>query len=174
MINYQPLKTLFEFGSIPIHSYSLMLAIAFIVGTLIAIKQARRFGLDERHILNIAPLIIIGAFIGSVLFEPLLFLASTIRNIKEIDILWRRGYAGWGGFIGAALFASIYIRRSRLKFWQIGDIFVPSLALGIVFVKTGCFLNWCCYGIKTDLPWGINIGDFPISEFFCIEKKIFI
>jgi phosphatidylglycerol:prolipoprotein diacylglycerol transferase len=34
----------------------------------------------------------------------------------------------------------------------------PSVALGYAIARLGCFLNGCCHGGPTDLPWGV---DFP-------------
>ena len=38
----------------------------------------------------------------------------------------------------------------------IGRHFRSSLALGTAIARVGCFMRGCCYGIPTDLPWGIN------------------
>jgi phosphatidylglycerol:prolipoprotein diacylglycerol transferase len=42
------------------------------------------------------------------------------------------------------------------------DIMAPSLALGLFLTRIGCFLNGCCYGKPTDLPWGVT---FPPEAF---------
>jgi phosphatidylglycerol:prolipoprotein diacylglycerol transferase len=33
------------------------------------------------------------------------------------------------------------------------DVLVPSLTLGIAIGRIGCFLNGCCFGIPTAVPW---------------------
>ena len=33
------------------------------------------------------------------------------------------------------------------------------LALAVAVGRIGCFCNGCCYGIETDLPWGVDFGD---------------
>ena len=35
------------------------------------------------------------------------------------------------------------------------DLFAPYLALGYAFGRIGCFLNGCCFGTPTTLPWGV-------------------
>jgi phosphatidylglycerol:prolipoprotein diacylglycerol transferase len=47
------------------------------------------------------------------------------------------------------------IRRST------GDIFALALPAGEAIGRIGCFLNGCCYGTPTDLPWGVV---FPHAE----------
>jgi phosphatidylglycerol:prolipoprotein diacylglycerol transferase len=40
-----------------------------------------------------------------------------------------------------------------------GDTFALPLALALAVGRWGCFFNGCCYGIATDLPWGVDFGD---------------
>ena len=42
--------------------------------------------------------------------------------------------------------------------WQLGDLIVPSIFLGIAFGRFGCFLYGCCYGDRCELPWAV---EFP-------------
>jgi phosphatidylglycerol:prolipoprotein diacylglycerol transferase len=39
-----------------------------------------------------------------------------------------------------------FLRKYRLSFWKVADIFIPGVALGHVFAKIGCFSAGCCYG----------------------------
>jgi phosphatidylglycerol:prolipoprotein diacylglycerol transferase len=36
---------------------------------------------------------------------------------------------------------------------EITDIVAPQIALGIALARVGCFLNGCCFGKESDLPW---------------------
>jgi phosphatidylglycerol:prolipoprotein diacylglycerol transferase len=40
--------------------------------------------------------------------------------------------------------------------WKLGDVLAPSIALGYVFGRIGCFLNGCCYGRECSLPWAVH------------------
>jgi len=44
----------------------------------------------------------------------------------------------------------------KVKFWSIMDLAGLCLPLGLAFGRVGCFLNGCCYGKPTTLPWGIT------------------
>lgn len=35
-----------------------------------------------------------------------------------------------------------------------------GIALGYSFARIGCFLNGCCHGVPTDLPWAVT---FPVT-----------
>jgi phosphatidylglycerol:prolipoprotein diacylglycerol transferase len=41
------------------------------------------------------------------------------------------------------------------------DVLAPSIAVGIMFGRLGCFLNGCCYGRPSQLPWAVS---FPRSS----------
>ncbi len=45
---------------------------------------------------------------------------------------------------------------------EVFDIFSPTLAMGIGITRIGCFLNGCCFGTPTGLPWGVQFPDHSI------------
>ncbi|MHB1344793.1 MAG: prolipoprotein diacylglyceryl transferase family protein [Thermoleophilia bacterium] len=47
----------------------------------------------------------------------------------------------------------------RLPARRLADIGGVGLGLGIAIYRVGCFLQGCCYGRPTDLPWGVR---FPL------------
>ena len=74
------------------------------------------------------------------------------------------GFALYGGFAAAVLVVAVaarrWIRPPSGSAWSLADSAVPAVAAGIVLVRIGCFLNGCCAGVATDLPWGVT---FPIG-----------
>ena len=62
-------------------------------------------------------------------------------------ILW--GLAG--GYAGVELAKWALQVRTRT-----GDSFVVPLAVAIALGRLGCLLYGCCYGVPTDLPWGLR------------------
>jgi phosphatidylglycerol:prolipoprotein diacylglycerol transferase len=46
--------------------------------------------------------------------------------------------------------------------WPVADALTPSVALGTMFGRVGCYLNGCCYGRPTTLPWGVT---FPPDSY---------
>ena len=59
--------------------------------------------------------------------------------------------------IGGVLVVYIFCRRNKISFLVLGDFLITYVALGQVFGRLGCFLAGCCYGVPTDLPWGIAV-----------------
>ncbi len=69
----------------------------------------------------------------------------------EIFKIWSGGLVYYGGLLGAAFFAWLFLwLRSRstgeFKIWHLADLIAPFLALGLAFGRVGCFLNGCCWG----------------------------
>ncbi len=59
-----------------------------------------------------------------------------------------------GGWIGVALAKRrLGIRRST------GDLFALALPAGEAVGRLGCFVNGCCYGAPTRLPWAVYQHD---------------
>ena len=46
-----------------------------------------------------------------------------------------------------------------LSFWKCADLLAPSVAIGYAITRIGCFLNGCCYGAPTSLPWGVRFHE---------------
>lgn len=76
----------------------------------------------------------------------------------EPDRIWDvdfSGFALYGGLLFASAMAIAMCRLIRLPVWEVADSAIPGLAVGLVLMRTGCFLQGCCFGIPTNRPWGV-------------------
>jgi phosphatidylglycerol:prolipoprotein diacylglycerol transferase len=78
------------------------------------------------------------------------------RDCLAIFKVWRGGLAYYGGFIFAAIFGLAYARKHRLGRWLVADLAAPWIAFGLALTRVGCFLNGCCYGKVSHLPWAVH------------------
>jgi phosphatidylglycerol:prolipoprotein diacylglycerol transferase len=78
------------------------------------------------------------------------------RDCLAVLKVWRGGLAYYGGFIFAAGFGLYYARKHRLGMWKMADLAAPWIALGLALTRLGCFLNGCCYGKVSDVPWAVR------------------
>ena len=69
-----------------------------------------------------------------------------------------------GAFIGAAALGWLAVRLRGGAFLGYADAAVPGIALGYAVYRIGCFVNGCCFGIPTDLAWGVSFP--PGTEAF--------
>ncbi len=118
--------------------------------------------------------ILISALFGArmmyVLFHLDEFKGRWIDVISPVQSDGTLGIAGlviFGGVIAAVPVAAWFLKRKKIPLLKMTDILIPSLTLGIALGRIGCFLNGCCHGIPTELPWGV---EFPES---CIAGSVF-
>jgi prolipoprotein diacylglyceryltransferase len=61
-----------------------------------------------------------------------------------------------GGILLLAALGPFVVRALGLPWRQFGDAVVPLAAVALVFVRIGCFLNGCCFGAVSSLPWALR------------------
>lgn len=150
---------LFQYKFLAVYSYGAMLAIAFLFGISLASRRARKVGLNPNQIVDLCLLILITSIIGA----RLLYVGQNWDYYQfhrlEIIMIQRGGLVYYGGLIFGFLGALLFIRWKKWRMWQVADILAPSIALGQAFGRIGCFLNGCCFGTLTSLPWGVQFPD---------------
>jgi len=156
---------LFKIGPFAIRSYGVMLAISFFIGVYYVSRIAKRENKDFGVYLSLAYIMvfagIVGARIAYVLFHLEEFAGSNWAASFNPFHSGRIGIAGlnlYGGVILAVICSYIYLRIKKLSVLETFDVFAPTIGLGLAVTRIGCFLNGCCFGTPTDLPWGV---EFP-------------
>lgn len=145
---------LLDLGKLQIRSYGFMLALSFLIGIWFAGGRAKRAGVDPQKILDLSVIIILAAVVGSRLLY-VLFHLEQYSNPLDIFALWQGGATFYGGFILAVAASYFWVVKNGIPFLKVADIMAPSIALGLVFTRVGCFLSGCCYGLPTDAAWGV-------------------
>ena len=157
---------LFHAGPFHLRSYGVMMAIAFLVGTWLGLREARRLSLDEDKLVNVILLTLVASILGARALYVIEHLAEFRREWGDVFALWQGGLTLYGGIVAGTLVGLGSARRMGLPRWVVADALTPSLALGTMFGRVGCFLNGCCYGRPTTLPWGVH---FPPGSFATLE-----
>ncbi|MBI3622180.1 MAG: prolipoprotein diacylglyceryl transferase [Nitrospirae bacterium] len=147
---------LIKIGAIELRSYGVMIALAFVVGTWLGVREARRKGFDPELIYDLLFVVMLSSLAGARLYyvlvsEPLDYL----RHPWEILAIWNGGMSLHGGLLGGLLAGLWFTRSHRLPFWRFADTVTPSIMLGQAVGRMACVLNGCSYGKPTSLPWAI-------------------
>jgi len=138
---------------LPLHSYGLMLAIAFLSAIWLAEKRAPIENIAPRDIGILSIGIIIAALIGSRLFYHLFEVPP--KNLLDIFAVWRGGLVVYGGIICAVATVWVMMVRRKMPVGATFDVFSAPLALGIFLGRLGCFFAGCCYGNATESVCGM-------------------
>ncbi|MGH7992332.1 MAG: prolipoprotein diacylglyceryl transferase [Limisphaerales bacterium] len=154
----------FQLGSFTIHWYGVMIALAFFTGLWTATRRARRENIPGEKITDVTLWILAGAMIGARAVYVATYWQEEFAGqpLWQIFAVWQGGIVYYGGLIGAVLAAFIYLRWKKLPLWKTADVLAPSIALGNVFGRIGCFLNGCCFGRVCSLPWAVQ---FPNQSY---------
>ena len=137
---------LFSIGPITIYTYGVLLAVSYLLGLWLAMRRARKWGLDANRILDLGIYIIIAALIGAKLLMLVVDFDQFSRSPGDLLTLARSGGVFYGGLILAVVVGFWYVSRHRLPFWTTCDVFAPGIALGHVTGRLGCLAAGCCYG----------------------------
>ena len=60
-----------------------------------------------------------------------------------------------GGLIAALALSPLFPRLAGRSRWHLADVMAPAFGLLILGTRIGCFLQGCCYGRPSTLPWAL-------------------
>lgn len=146
---------LFDLGGLEIRSYTVLVDIGIIVGAIFAYLEAKRSGFNLNRFVDVLMITVIVAIIGARVYYIVLNLPEFNADWTRAWQLWLGGLAFHGGLAGGALAIIFMAWRQRLPIWHLADIGAIGVAVGQGIGRLGCFLNGCCYGGPTNVPWGV-------------------
>ncbi len=156
----------FHIGPFALRAYGLMLALSFFIGLFLIGRESRLLGEDAERTSSFGFILIafglLGARLGYVVYHLDEFSGHWLNVINPFASGERFGIAGLnlqGGMLLAFIAGWVYVRRWRLSLPATLDAVVPAVAFGIFLTRIGCYLNGCCFGIPTSVPWGVSFPD---------------
>ncbi|MHC4494734.1 MAG: prolipoprotein diacylglyceryl transferase [Planctomycetota bacterium] len=160
---------LFElpFIHLTIKSYGLMMVIGFLAAVSLIRRLSRNITPDPQLITNAALYSLIGGVVGARLFFVIHYFDNFRTRPLEVLYIWEGGLELLGGVVLAVAVILFYLIYHKLPIRRYLDILAIGLMLALVFGRIGCFLNGCCYGKPTDLPWGVH---FPYHSFAYLSQ----
>jgi phosphatidylglycerol:prolipoprotein diacylglycerol transferase len=136
---------------------------------LLSVYRARQVGLDPEIILSLATWFFVSGIVGARLFYIIeywpKFQRPTIgETLARMVNLAEGGLVVYGSLLAGGAALLIFIHRNRLPGLAFADLIAPGVVLGVGIGRIGCFLNGCCYGGITDVPWAVRFP--PTSPAF--------
>jgi phosphatidylglycerol:prolipoprotein diacylglycerol transferase len=132
-----------------------MHVLALTVVMWIFVRRSENTGLSVYHALGAVILGMVGGLLGARIFYLLQHFQYTISN-PEVLFDLAGGTTSWGAYLGGLCGFLFYLKTKKLQVLRYADILGASLGLGPFFGRWACFLNGCCYGANSVLPWAVQ------------------
>lgn len=166
--NFDPVA--FSLGSVSIHWYGIMYALALLSAIYIAHWIIKKDNLNitkevlDSYIWWVEIGVILGARIGYILFydpNTSYFLTHPwqIFNPFSADgsFVGISGMSYHGALAGFIIASFLWCRKNKISFWFMVDIAALAVPLGYIFGRIGNFVNQELVGRVTDVSWGIYV-----------------
>ena len=143
-----------KIGPVTIHSFGLMMAIAFLVGYYILNWEVKRREDDDKIASDLIFWGAIGGIIGAKLFSVFENFSDFI--VDPIHTLFSgSGFVFHGGLMGGTLsvMTILYIRKKSIGTYA--DMIGPIILIGQGIGRIGCLFAGCCHGAVTNCACGI-------------------
>jgi phosphatidylglycerol:prolipoprotein diacylglycerol transferase len=162
-------------GGLPVRGYGVMVLAGAAAGVAMATYRATRAGIDRELIWSMAFWLFIGGMIGGRAFYVIeywhdRFRADTFREtLLRVINFPEGGLVVYGALFGGVFAVLFFIRKHNLPTLATFDLIAPSFLIGLALGRIGCFLNGCCYGGPTSLPWAVRFP--PLSPPFVDQTE---
>jgi phosphatidylglycerol---prolipoprotein diacylglyceryl transferase len=149
-----------------LHTYGVLVAIAFLTALWMAGKLGKAAGLDAEAVTNLGIYCGLAAIVGA---KVMMFIVELPRyaehpgDIFTMETL-QSGGVFYGGLIAALGVAWWHMRKTKLPPLQTADVFAPAIALGHGIGRLGCFSAGCCWGRECHLPWAVTFTNPAANE----------
>ncbi len=135
-------------GPFTLTGYGIMMMAGFLVAGWIYARELARRSLDTAIAWDTVVFGVIGGLAGSKLYYAI--------SVGRISAAFSRGGLVWyGGLAGGAAAVLGYMWLKKLPVRSLLDAVSPSLAIGYLLGRVGCFMVNDDYGLPSRLPWAV-------------------
>ena len=162
--------TLYELNGLGLHTWGLMVTLAFLGAILVVHLRAPRVGIDPDLLVPLYLLAVASGLGGSrllhfVFAQPADFFADPLILFNPN----RGGFAFYGGVIGGVISGGIYAKIRGIPMWKLVDVAAPAIMLGLAIGRVGCFFAGCCHGDLCPAPLGDELIAFAGGSVHRVE-----
>lgn len=144
-----------------IRGYGVMLMLAVLAGVGLSLVRARQKGVDPEIILSLAMWLFVSGIIGARLFYVVEYWdqfrrPSVVQTLAAVINLTEGGLVVFGSMLAGGAALIVFVYKYKLPGLALADLIAPGVVLGAAIGRIGCFLNGCCYGGISDVPWAVT------------------
>ncbi len=162
------MEPIIDLGIISIHWYSILLFIAILIGSNLAIKEAKKHGFEEDFMVNLLFLTVIIGIIGARIYYVIFNFDYYQNNLLEIFKVWNGGLAIHGGIIAGLITIAIICYKKKINLLKILDYLVVGLIIAQAIGRWGNFFNGEAHGVITSLNYleSLHLPKFIIEGMY--------
>ena len=160
----------FTLFGIDVRWYGLLIGFGFLLAILLSYKRAPKYGIKEDHVLDFALFMIPAAVIGARAYYVIFNWDYYGGDFSRILDIRSGGLAIHGGLIAGILVALAVCKYHEIKFGDLADLCLPTVALAQSIGRWGNFFNSEAHGGPTDLPWAIYVDGQYVHPTFLYES----
>lgn len=142
-------------GAFPIHTWGVMITLAFLASAWVTQNRAREAGVDGDRLVGLYLVAFLCGLAGARLLH--FTMADTARFFSDPLVffrIWEGGFAFYGGVLAGAIGCVIYALVRDIPVWKLADLVAPAIMIGLALGRIGCFMAGCCHGAACPLPEG--------------------
>ena len=162
------MNPIIDLGIISIHWYSILLFIAILIGSNLAIKEAKKHGFEEDFMVNLLFLGVIIGILGARIYYVIFNFDYYKNNLIEIFKVWNGGLAIHGGIIAGFITIAIICYKKKVNLLKILDYLVVGLVIAQAIGRWGNFFNGEAHGAITSLSYleSLHLPQFIIDGMY--------
>lgn len=162
-------------GPVSIHAFGVLIAIGILASLLLIRRRAQFLGLDLDLSKGMVTWILAAGFIMAHIFDRIAYFPrETFNDPLSLLKIWA-GISSFGGFIGAAIGALLFIWHSKMgtERWHYLDLLAYSFPIGWLFGRTGCFVAYDHPGTPTAFFLGQAYRDGVVRHNLGLEEALY-
>ena len=156
---------LIQIGNIKIYYYSIMILSGILLGSLLVIREAKKYNISKEKITDMLFYTILFGILGARIYYVIFNIDYYSQNLLDILKVWEGGLAIHGGIIAGIIYIVYYTKKNNLNTLLITDICAPGILIGQAIGRWGNFFNGEAHGPLTTLEYlkKIHIPNFIIE-----------
>jgi len=155
-----PEQSVWFIGPFPIRAYAMFILAGIIVAVWITQRRLAERGGKPGQALDVAvwavPFGIVGGRLYHVISSPQAYFGQGGHPLDALK-MWNGGLGIWGAVALGTVGAWIGCRRGGVRLLDYADAAAPGVVLAQAIGRCGNYFNNELFGIRTDLPWGLEI-----------------
>lgn len=144
-------------GPLAIQTPALFVLSGIWVGLMLVKKFAGRYSIPFRQLENLTLWFLFSGLVGARVFYFLRFPQAFFANPLAVILPSPFLLDFEGGALVAVLVTLVYGQRHKMPFWETLDALTPGFAVFVIALGLAHIASGNAYGIRTSLPWGIEL-----------------